>query len=109
RTTEWTLAALRIRDAVEPTNRMRFRFVIADETDMGTVEAGIDDIEILDFVEGCELPDPDPDPDPDPTPNPDGDRSGGCGCTAAEAGGAGSLAFMVGLLGLGAVLRRRRG
>jgi MYXO-CTERM domain-containing protein len=109
RTTEWSRAAFRIRDAVAPSNRVRFRFVIADETEMGTVEAGIDDLEIIDFVEGCDIDLPDPDPDPEPTPNPDGDRdTGGCGCTAAEAGGASGLAFMVGLLGL-AVLSRRRG
>jgi uncharacterized protein (TIGR03382 family) len=99
-TEEWTRAELRIRDAVEPTNRVKFRFVIGDETLSGTVEAGIDDIEVIDFLDECELDLPnmmDAGVTMPPKPRDEG------GCTAA--GNASPLAIV--LLGL-LFLRRRR-
>lgn len=102
-TDEWTRAELRIRDAVDLTNRVMFRFVVADDTMNGTVEAGIDDVEVVDFLDECEIEMPMM-MDAGVTRPPTGgdDREGG-GCTAA--GSASPLALV--LLGL-FFLRRRR-
>ena len=37
---------------------MRFRFSIEDRTAVGVVEAGIDDLEIVDLMDHCEVPEP---------------------------------------------------
>lgn len=99
----WTRFAYRLRDAVEPSNRMRFRFVISDESTTGNVEAGIDDIAILDFVEGCDIDIIDPEPEPTPTPTPEDE-----GCSAAGSTTQGALfAVALGLL-VGGLRRRRK-
>lgn len=77
-TTEWTRVRLPLRGKITPTNRVKFRFRIADDTETGTVEAGIDDLEIIDYVEACPLEQPEPEP-PKPTPT-DRQDEGGCGC-----------------------------
>lgn len=107
-TTEWTRVEMRIRDAVTPSNRTRFRFV-AEETAGGNTELGIDDVEIVDFLASCK---------PNDGGNGGGDGgngggdggnsgdedSGGCTCSTSRSSGLPWLAL--GLLGL--VLRRRR-
>lgn len=83
-TLEWTRVSLRIRDAVEPTNRIKFRFVIADQTTTGTVEAGIDDLEIIDYLESCEGIEGPETPDAGAGDGGGGGgmrEDGGCGCT----------------------------
>ncbi len=102
-TEQWTRVAYRIRDAVEPSNRIRFRFVIADDSMVGNVEAGIDDLEILDFVEGCDIEIDNPDPKPLPTPTEP--RDGGCSSTAQ---GSSSALGLLGVLLLVGMIRRRR-
>lgn len=105
--TQWTRYAYRIRDAVEPTDRMRFRFVIADESSTGNVEAGIDDLAIIDFVEGCDIEITDPDPDPDPDPNPVDRDEGGCTSTRTRPASGAALGVFATLLLFGLVRRRR--
>ena len=99
-TEAWTRFSFRIRDALEPTNRMRFRFRIADESGVGNVEAGVDDLRIIDYVEGCQLEVPDSRPDPDPDPGLEDE--GGCRSTSGAATGFLALLACLGLL-------RRRG
>lgn len=82
-TTEWTRVELRIRDAIVPTNRTRFRFEIEDSSLSGIVEAGIDDLEIIDFLDACELDVDRPDGGP-ATPPPGGGREEGCACAVAS-------------------------
>jgi hypothetical protein len=82
-TKEWKREAFRIRDAVEPTHRTKFRFIVTDESRNGTVEAGIDDVEIVDFLDTCEIDVPGPAPDAG-TGGEEPDERGGC----SSAGGA---------------------
>ncbi len=106
-TEEWTRVSYRIRDAVALTNRMRFRFSIADESagGRGTVEAGIDDLSIVNFLDECNM-------DVE-TPRDggvgggDGDSMGDGGCGCRDVGGTSSwwAAFAVAAL---FVLGRRR-
>lgn len=102
-TEDWTRVAYRIRDAVEPSNRIRFRFVVADESTVGNVEAGIDDLQILDFVEGCDIEIDNPGPKPMPTPTEP--KDGGCSSTAP---GSSSALGIFGVLLLAGMIRRRR-
>ena len=48
---QWTQYTFRISDRIQPTNEMRFRFLVWDNTTIGTVEAAIDDLKI-EFL-GC--------------------------------------------------------
>lgn len=106
-TEEWARVQFRLRDAVAPTDRVRFRFV-AEESMNGNVELGIDDLEIIDFLPNCAGVDPGPGPDPGPDPGPgpgDGDdNGGGCGGVRGRSGGA----WAVLIVGLALLLRRRR-
>lgn len=109
-TEEWTRVSMPIRDAVAITNRMRFRFVIADETPggRGTVEAGIDDVAIVNFLDAC-APDVEPTPDGGVTGGGGGgddDDDGGCGCS--DVGGASSSAGAFALVAFVLFGRRRR-
>lgn len=101
-TEAWTRVAYRIRDTVEPSPRMRFRFVIADPSMVGNVEAGVDDLEILDFVAGCEIDIVDPKPTPTPTPTPKDE-----GCTSTSGSSSAAL-LLLGLALLAGRARRRR-
>ncbi|MBK6690091.1 MAG: hypothetical protein IPG45_36845 [Deltaproteobacteria bacterium] len=102
-TKEWTRYRFPIKDKVTPTNRVQFRFRIADETETGTVEAGVDDLEIIDYVEACPIDEP---PVPEmPKPTPKDEVEDGCGCRSGVASG-GSAWWWGALLFLG--LRRRR-
>ncbi len=99
---DWTRAEMRIRDAVEPTNRVKFRFVADDETASGTVEVGVDDVEIIDFLDECELDLPmETDAGVITKPPPVTREKGGC-----TASGDASPLVLLGLALL--VLRRRR-
>lgn len=101
-TEEWTRAELSIRDAVELTNRVMFRFVVADESMSGTVEVGIDDVEIVDFLDECDIGEPMMmDAGVVTRPKTPDEREGGC----TAAGSASPVALL--LLGL-FFLRRRR-
>lgn len=111
-TQDWLRLSLRLKDVIEVTDRMRFRFEISETTNANT-EAGIDDLEIVDFLPVCAGadPEPDPDPTPDPTPvdpTPDDEDEGGCRCVAPALGARSlwMLGLAAGLLRLG---RRRRG
>lgn len=111
-TEAWTRVGFRIRDAVELTNRIRFRFVV-EETEPGNVEVGIDDLEILDFLASCRDDAPEPMP-PDPgDPDDDDDGGGGCRCLAPRAEGPANSTVWIGLLfasgALGVLRRRARG
>lgn len=55
-TDDWIRRDVPLRPFLEPTNRMRFRFVIEDSSDSGNVEAGVDDIEIVDILDSCIVP-----------------------------------------------------
>jgi len=107
-TQSWRRVAVRLRPFLNPSNRMRFRFQIQDPTAEGTVEAGIDDIEVIDILAECPIPPgmmlpPGMMMPPDPM-NPDDD--GGCGCSAHSASDfGGGWAIVLVLL---AVRRRRR-
>jgi hypothetical protein len=108
-TEAWTRVSYRIRDALEPTSRTRFRFSV-EETQAANTEVAIDDLEIVDFLATCEGADPEPDPDPDPSPGPeeegDGDEGGGCRCARATPPDP-ELAAAILLGGLGLARRRR--
>ena len=56
-TTRWSRLSYRIRNVIEPSNRMRFRFVAVEETpDMPAdivVEMGIDDVQVIDSLPQC--------------------------------------------------------
>jgi len=109
-TTEWTPVDIRLRTPVldiRPTNRMQFRFWIEDDTrnGVGNIEAGIDDLEIFDFLPGCPgLIPPEEPVDPGPvTGGDDEDESGGCRAVGADA-----PVVLAVLLGGLALMRRRR-
>ncbi len=107
-TEEWTRAKFRIRDQVNLSDRVQFRFIIADDTMTGTVEAGIDDLEVIDFLDECEIPgEMMMGPPPPPPPPPTEDDGGGCTATTEQRGASGLLAgwALIVLLGL---LRRGR-
>lgn len=110
-TEAWTRVSFRIRDAIEPTDRVRFRFLAEKTETPGNVELGIDDLEIVDFLASCEGSDPDPDPDPDPEPDPDAngdDDEGGCRCASGPSPDPAGLGLALGLLvGVGTLRRRR--
>ena len=110
-TEHWRRVAIRLRPFLVPTNRVRFRFQVADPSVAGTVEAGVDDIEVIDILAECPVPPEATDPggvmmkEPEmPEPM---DDEGGCGCSAAPTTG-GTGAAITALLVLAAVLRRRR-
>jgi MYXO-CTERM domain-containing protein len=111
-TAEWTRVALRIKDQLELTNRVRFRFEIAEEESPGVdplIEAAIDDLQIVDYLEGCELPMEETDAGvvmPGP-PKPNNDRDEGCGCTSASSGSSALAAlFFLALLLAGRAKKR---
>jgi len=110
-TEEWIRRDVPLRPFLEPSNRMKFRFVIEDNSDSGNVEAGIDDIEIVDILPGCKIPDLSGD-DPD---NPDGSMLGddadgeACGCTQLSGDVGLGQALIIALLLIGILgIRRRR-
>ncbi len=105
-TKSWTRVSLRIRDAVIPTDRMIFRF-IADDDVGANVEMGIDDLEVIDFLDSCIKDDPNkPDPGkPDPGKPDPGD--GGCRCAKPQNSNPSLLMLCLGL-GLLSWGRRRR-
>lgn len=108
-TDDWTLVDIRLRSEefdIRPTNRMIFRFWITTETSQATtptVEAGVDDLEIIDFLEGC--PNFIPPEDPiDPGTGGGGDEeNGGCAAVDPDAPAFGVLV----LFGLWTLRRRR--
>lgn len=113
-TTEWTRVELRIRDHLELTNKVRFRFEIEEPMVAGIdplVEAAIDDLSIVDYLEGCMIPGEMPDAgviDGGRVDTPMREEDEGCGCTAASTSAPRSGVWGVGLmLGLFAVARRR--
>jgi MYXO-CTERM domain-containing protein len=93
-TKEWTRASVRIKDTLELTNRMRFRFVVEDTTMSGTVEAGVDDLEVVDYLPECPLPGGEPDAGAMPPPPRMRDEEGGCGCASTNAS-SGALSLLV--------------
>lgn len=104
-TEEWTRVSLNIRDVKELTDRMRFRFIIADESAAGTVEAGIDDLSVVDFLELC---------GGRVEPTPDGGvrrvepmDDGGCGCSESAGTSSGAAVFTLAFLALLTFARRR--
>ncbi len=99
-TTEWTRYVFRIKDGAVPTDRTLFRFVIEDPTNSGTVEAGLDDLEIVDYLAECPLPGA---PDAGVAPPAQMPTDEGCGCTTHGSGGVATF-FIVALW----ALRRRR-
>ncbi len=90
--------SFRLREVVEPTDRMRFRFV-AEEERSANVEVGIDDLELLDFAASCGGP-VEPEPEPEPGGPEEGDGGGG-GCRSGPGSAAAALALLL-------LLRRRR-
>ncbi len=76
-TAEWTRYAIKLRDkGLASTNRMRFRFVATDPSMPGTVEAGLDDLELIDVLSECKVAGEGTDAGPGPAPAP----AKGCGC-----------------------------
>lgn len=106
-TEDWTRVSFRIRDAVALTNRMRFRFEIADESQggRGTIEAGIDDLSIVNFLAECSMDVETPDAGVSGGGG-GGDDGGGCGCQ--DAGGSTSWWAAFAVLALAMLGRRRR-
>lgn len=107
-TSSWERVALRLRDRLELTNRVRFRFEIEDDSLAGTVEAGVDDLSIVELLEGCRVEGESP-----PVSDTSGavgaaDDAGGCAATHGRAGLEGLL-FLVGLLGALRATHVRRG
>lgn len=107
-TENWLRRDIALNKFLEPSQRMRFRFVIEDTSQVATVEAGIDDLEILDLVDRCEVP---------VHPNTDTRKSGAVdespgissGCSALHSSKAhSSLASLVLITLLGVVILRRR-
>lgn len=113
-TKDWTRLSFRIRDALEPTNRMRFRFVAEEEepampADL-LVEMGIDDLQIIDSLPECAMgPSPSTDAgvtDASSGPAPADGDDGGCGCSAAPTSDAWPALFVFALVMVWAVRRR---
>jgi uncharacterized protein (TIGR03382 family) len=113
-TEDWTRAQLRIKDQLELTNKVRFRFEIEEDPPPGIdplVEAGIDDLSIVDYLDGCTIPMPMA--DGGVMERVDGgamlparrEEKEGCGCTASR--DSSPLAYFA-LLTLLPLLRRRR-
>ncbi|MFO0726818.1 MAG: MYXO-CTERM sorting domain-containing protein [Myxococcota bacterium] len=102
-TSAWTRFQLKLRGKLQSTNRMRFRFVATDPSMSGTVEAGLDDLSIIDVLPACpvagETPDGGTSMNPNPTP-----KSGGCGC---QDGGTPALSAAWLLAAIWLVRRRR--
>lgn len=55
-TEDWERRTIPLAQHLEVTNRMQFRFEIGDNSLVATVEAGIDDLEILDLKAHCDVP-----------------------------------------------------
>jgi hypothetical protein len=112
-TPEWTRVSVRVRDTLELTNKVRFRFEIEEVPPPGIdplVEAAIDDLEIIDFLPGCDNAQPLPDggvPIDPGTPG-GGDRDEGCGCNTTERHEDAGVFLFAGLILL-LVRRRARG
>ena len=110
-TMDWTRREVVLKEFLEPTNRMRFKFEIEDLSDSATVEAGIDDIEIVDILGSCPVPTVGGDPN-----EPTGDRNGrgsrdsdeGCGCNAVTLSSYNGLSWFMGLLLASLFLFRRQ-
>lgn len=107
-TTEWTPYDIRLRSEevnIRPTNRMVFRFSIEDDTrnGIGNIEAGVDDLEITDFLDGCPgIIEPE-----EPTNGGGGGDEDDGGCRAVPVDGVAGIGLLLGALLL--VRRRRRG
>lgn len=108
-TEAWTRYHFRIQDRVTPSRQMRFRWTISDPSGGGNVEAGVDDLEIVELAPVCAPQNP-----PDAgvpmaqdagmrAPSPDKGEGGGCRTTGWGAG-----LLWLGLGGFLFALRRRR-
>ena len=82
-TKDWTRAEFHLRDVFEPTNRVMFRFVIGDESGV-FVEAGIDDVEVVDVLDSCEVNKPTMDAGVSDGPPVSNDEKDGCGCAVSS-------------------------
>ncbi len=100
RTPTWTRTAIGLRDQLAITNRMQFRFVVSDPSMTGVVEAGIDDLALVDVLDGCAV-----DPGPGDGEKPPVVEESGCAATSPR-GLAPVLALA--LVGAGAWAARRR-
>lgn len=101
RTERWTRTALRLRDTLAITNRMQFRFVASDPSMTGTVEAGVDDLAVVDVLEGCAVPEgPTPTAPPLPVDS---------GCATTSPSSLGVLAVVAVAVGVARRRRRSRG
>lgn len=98
-TEDWTRVQVDLRAVgVEPSNRTIFRFVIEETDSTQNIEAGVDDLELIDYLPGCpQIPD-------EPEPEPEGPDEAEGGCTSVN----GSLGSTLLLLGLGLGLRAHR-
>lgn len=106
-TKEWERREVPLLQYLDVTNRMMFRFEINDDSTVGTVEAGIDDIEILDLRSHCSVPEIiRPEDASNGASKPNGDNSG-ASCAASSNGSNSLWPIVVGLLG-GILIRRRR-
>lgn len=112
-TTVWTRVSLRIRDSLELTNKVQFRFEIEEVPPPGIdplVEAAIDDLEIVDYLPGCDnaMPAPDGGVPTNPGTPGDGDRDEGCGCHSVPTDREDSWPIFAGILLLYFARRSRR-
>ena len=108
-TENWLRRDIPLSKFLEPSNRTRFRFEIEDATQAGTVEAGIDDIEILDLVNRCEVPVHEQEPDQVNAATPTTSGEVGCSCaTFQSVSDRSSLASLLLISLLGITLRSRR-
>jgi len=113
-TKDWTRREVVLKEFVEPSNRMRFKFEIEDLSDSATVEAGIDDIEIVDILASCPVPSIGGGPnEPLGRFGNDGSRDDteGCGCrnvNLVHSDSLGSSAGLLMLLGLFALRKRKQ-
>jgi len=106
-TVDWTPVDLRLRSeeiGVDPTDRMRFRFSITEEDRTHNIEAGVDDLEITDFLAGCPgTIEPEDPVDDEPDDGGGGEEDDGGGCTAAP-----QMPAWLLLAAVAAFARRRR-
>lgn len=105
-TSAWQRYSVPLAPHLVPTNKVRFRFVIEDLTESGTVEAGIDDVEVIDLLAQCPVPALPGEPTmPDPAAKMI-DKEEGCRCVSSRTDRFG-VVFLLVALGLLFVRRRR--
>lgn len=108
-TMDWTRRDIPLRPFLAPSNRMKFRFIIEDLSESGNVEAGIDDVEIVDILPACEIPSVPgdaPDQGDKPAAKTTEDQSCGCAGVATQNEKPMSL-FVMGLMACFLVWRRQ--